>query len=249
MTFRNQEEAHAHSRLILDQLYEYDDFMASVKTVVDLGCGNSLDLEWWATATTRDENPQPLNIKCYGVDVAQNVMPKHDNISFQRVDFEGTILAPAEKFDILWCHDAFQYAVNPIQTLMNWRDIASPGAMLCISVPQTTNIHLRDLDFTQQSGVYYHYTVVNLIHMLAVTGWDCGAGFFKKNPTDNWIHAVVYRSEHEPGHPRTTTWYDLAEANLLPESVTKCLNAKGYVDQKDLVLPWLDRSLMWLGQQ
>ena len=248
MTFRNQEEAHAHSRQTLDTLYEYDDFMASIKTVVDLGCGAGKDLEWWATATTRDENPLPLNIKCYGIDNVEHKTVQHPNITYQTVDFEKEITAPPEKFDILWCHNAFQYAVNPIQTLANWRKIASPGAMLCLAVPQTTNIHLRDLDFTAQSGAYYNHTVPSLIQMLAVAGWDCNAGFFKKSPDDNWIHAVVYSSDQEPKNPQTTTLYDLVEAKLLPDTADKCINAKGYLNQNDLVLPWLDKSLHWLGQ-
>ena len=63
-TFTNAQASHAHSLEILDALYQYDDFMASIKTLADLGCGKEgLDLEWWATRTTRDQSPVPLNIK------------------------------------------------------------------------------------------------------------------------------------------------------------------------------------------
>jgi hypothetical protein len=48
--------------------------------------------------------------------------------------------------------------------------------------------------------------------------------------------------------PATTRWYDLVEKELLPATADKCINAKGYLEQKGLVLPWLDKSLMWLGQ-
>ena len=248
MIFRNQEEAHAHSLQTLNQLYEYDDFMASIKTVVDLGCGNSLDLEWWAKATTRGENPQPLNIKCYGVDIVEQKSSHYPNITYQTEDFESEITTPLEKFDILWAHNSFQSAINPIQTLANWRKIASPGAMLCLAIPQTTNIYLRDLDFTAHTGAYYNYTVPNLIYMLATAGWDCHAGFFKKPADDNWIYAAVYNSDQAARDPKTTNLYDLADAKLLPDSVEKCVKAKGYIDQKDLVLPWLDKSLQWLGK-
>ena len=144
---------------------------------------------------------------------------------------------------MLWCHDAFQYAVNPIQTLTKWYDIASPGGMLCLALPQTTNFHTRDLDFTLRDGVYYHHTIVSLIYMLAVSGWDCRSGFFKKSPEDHWIYAVVYKSEHKPRDPKTARWYDLADDKLLPETAAKSVNAKGFLDQKDLILPWLDKSL------
>jgi SAM-dependent methyltransferase len=247
--FKNTEQAHQHSLLTLNQLYEYDDFMASIKTMVDLGCGEGKDLAWWASRTTRDENPTLLNIDCHGVDILDNCPAErqYNNVSYQKVDFEDTITAPAGGFDVLWCHNAFQYAVNPIQTLTKWRNIAAPGAMLCLVLPQTTNINLRDIEVTQQDCEYYHHTVVSLIHMLAITGWDCRAGFFKKLANDNWIHAVVYKSDQEPLDPKTTRWYDLAEKGLLPETAEKSVNARGFLYQKDLLLPWLDKSLNFVG--
>lgn len=251
MTFKNAQESHSHSLLTLEQLYQYDDFMASLKSIVDLGCGPGLDLEWWATRTTRDDDAAPLNINCIGVDIIDQVpvVKQYANATYQKNSFENTLWPPPEKFDVLWCHDSFQYALNPLQTLANWYDIASAGAMLAITVPQTTNIHRRELDFSQVDGVYHHYTIVNLIHMLAVSGWDCKAGFFKKSATDPWISAVVYKSAHRPMDPAVTRWYDLVEKGLLPDSADKGINARGYLEQKDLIVPWLDKSLSWLGQQ
>ena len=60
--FAHPGDSHQHSLETLNQLYEYDDFMLSLRTMVDLGCGSGDDLAWWATRTTRDDNPQPLNI-------------------------------------------------------------------------------------------------------------------------------------------------------------------------------------------
>lgn len=249
--FKNAEESHQHSLQTLNKLYEYDDFMMSIRTVADLGCGTGEDLVWWATRTMRDDRQTKLNIKCQGIDILNRlpIAVQYPNITYQRADFEVKINAPPEKFDILWCHDAFQYVVDPIKTLTYWRDISSPGAMLALVIPQTTNIHQSDLDFTQRDGCYYHHTIVSLIHMLAVTGWDCKAGFFKKNPTDNWLHAVVYKSDHAPFNLKKTRLYDLVDAKLLPESADKSILAKGYLDQKDLVLPWLDKSLSRMNTQ
>lgn len=250
MTFRNNDESHAHSLKTLNMLYEYDDFMMSINTLVDLGCGAGADLEWWATRTTRDDVPQPLNIDCIGVDLAPqlSIAKKYSNITYQSVDFETTIHPKKDtKFDVLWCHDAFQYAINPIETLSQWWHIASDGAMLAIIVPQTTNLKAKQNIFTQSSGVYYHYTLVNLIHMLAVAGWDCNSGFFKKDPMDLWLHAVVYKSQHSPMNPRTTSWYELAEKKLLPSSAEICVNRFGELRQQELIIPWLDKSLSHLG--
>ena len=80
--FISHEQSHQHSLRTLETLYEYDDFMESVKDMVDLGSGSGLDLEWWATRTTREEVPQPLNIRCLGIDLEARSMltTKYTNI-------------------------------------------------------------------------------------------------------------------------------------------------------------------------
>ena len=252
MTFRNAEESHSHSLETLNWLYEYDDFMASIDTLIDLGCGSqALDLEWWATRTTRGDNPEPLDIKCTGLDLLDgiSVAKKYSNITYQNNNFEQLIFTPKKKkYDVLWCHDAFQYAVNPLNTLKLWWDIAEPGAMLALILPQTTNIEHRKFVFNQPNACYYHHSIVSLIHMLAVNGWDCASGFFKKAPTDDWLHAMVYKSQHAPMDPRTTSWYQLADLGLLPKTAVESVMRHGYMSQGDLVLPWIDKSLTWFGQ-
>jgi SAM-dependent methyltransferase len=236
---------------ILNALQEYDEFMESIGTLVDLGCGDGADTEWWATRTTRDDVLKPLDIECIAVDrIDQLFAPrKYKNVSYQRTDFEKNITPPGDKkFDVLWCHDAFQYCIDPIDTLSQWRDITSDGGMLVIAVPATIMIHHQQLAYTQQSGCYYHHTMISLIHMLALTGWDCASGFFLQKPTDPWIRAIVYKSEHKPLDPKTTNWHQLRELNLLPSSAAESVHAHNYLRQQDLVLPWLDHSLMWLGQ-
>ena len=219
--------------------------MLSLRTMVDLGCGSGDDLAWWATRTTRDDNPQPLNIKCYGIDLGTNplVTNEHENILYQQCNFEDTIVIPDGGFDVLWCHDAFQYAVNPIQTLSNWWHIASPGGMLALTVPVTQQIHRRQLSYVLPNGYYYHHTMVSLMYMLATAGWDCGAGFFKQTLTEPWIHAVVYKSNQPPQNPRDIDWNTLVEFNLLPQSAIKSIYTHSALRQQDLVIPWIDGSL------
>lgn len=251
-TFRNAEASHEHSRWVLEHLYCHDDFMESIGTMIDLGCGPGLDLEWWATRTTRDlDNPRPLNIHCTGVDLEPDLpmASQYKNIGYRSQDFEKPFEFGKRKFDVLWCHDSFQYVVNPFATLRNWWDMTSKNGMLCIMVPQTTNIEFNKQVFEQASLTYWHWTVVNLIHVLAITGWDTAAGFFRKDPGDPWINAVVYRDERGPLDPKTTTWYHLAEQNRLPESAVRSIDAHGYLRQQDLLLPWLDRSLQSFAAQ
>jgi hypothetical protein len=235
----------------LNTLQEYDEFMESIATLVDLGCGSGEDLEWWATRTTREDNPKPLNISCTGIDLISTPMiaRKHKNIVYRQMNFEDPIKPPKKGFDVLWCNNAFQYAVNPLQTLSKWWHMGAENAMLVLLIPQTTNFRQTLPDFVQPSGSYYHYTLVNLIHMLAVTGWDCRAGFFLKSSTDPFIRAVVYKSQHEPMDPRSKMWYDLSDMKLLPESADKCIQAHGELKQQELILPWLDRNLTWYGKR
>ena len=250
--FKNSQESHTHSLETLNLLFEHDDFMESIESMVDIGCGEGLDLEWWATRTTRDDDATPLNIKCTGVDLNNklSLTKKYPNVNYQKSDFENKIeLINNKKYDLLWCHDTFQYALNPIQTLSRWWEIANDNAMLVLVLPQTTNLAGRRYDFSQPSGCYYHHTIVSLIHMLSVSGWDCAGGFFLKRPTDNWLHAVVYKSDHKPLDPKTTTWYHLLETGLLPKSAQESVLKHGYLRQQDLIVPWLNKSLMHLGNQ
>ena len=246
MIFASTEASHQHALQTLNTLYEFDDFMESIGTLCDLGCGSGLDLAWWASRTTRDLNsPRPLDIKCTGVDLLPRppALESFRGLRYVQQDLETPISAPA-RFDLLWCHDTFQYMLNPLQTLRQWRDITAPNGMLCLVLPQTTNLEFNTQAFDQRNGVYYHWTVVSVIHALAVTGWDCAAGFFRKRSDDPWIHAIVYRSEQEPRDPRTTTWYELAEAGLLPESAVRGVMKHGYLRQRDLTLPWIDKNLI-----
>jgi len=251
MFFRNSQESHAHSLQTLNLLYEHDDFMASVDTLIDLGCGDGTDLEWWATRTTRDEAPIPLNISCTGLDLNNELLVarKYKNIVYQKNNFEEVVHTPGnKKYDVLWSHNSFQYALNPLGTLKLWNSITSDDGMLVLIVPQTTNLNHRHLSFIQPNGCYYHYTLVNLMHMLAVTGWDCASGFFLKPANEPWLHAVVYKSNISPMDPKTI-WYELADTGLLPESAVVGIQRHGYLRQQDLVLPWLDKSLTSYSQQ
>lgn len=249
MKFRNDQERHQHSLQTLNVLYEYDDFMASIGTLADFGCGSGLDLEWWATRTTRDNPPAPLNIKCTGVDLHEQLAMAHKyrNITYQKQDFQDPILIHKRKFDVIWCHDAFQYVTHPFETLANWWQVLADNGMMIIVVPQTTNVESRTLAFDQPPGCYFNWTLVSLIHTLAVSGFDCNAGFFKKNIDDPWLHAVVYKSTHAPMDPKKISWFQLAELGLLPKTVVESLESHGTVRQRDLVLPWLDHSLTWYG--
>jgi hypothetical protein len=224
--------------------------MESIGRVVDLGCDTeAFNMLWFANATTRDVQQLPLNIKCIGQSNIDKLLTKHNGISFQKGAPE-MLSKTKRKFDILYCHDTLQFILNPYQALANWWNIANKDAMLVIAVPQTTNVEFNTLEYNTQMNYKHHYTVPMLLYMLAVNGWDCNGGFFKKAIGNPWIFAIVYRSDTKPMDPNTTNLYKLVdETNLLPDTAVQSITKHGMIKQKDLILPWLDKSLMDMRQQ
>lgn len=199
---------------------------------------------WWSTRCTRDiKEPKPLNIRCTGVDLTEHCLTRHPNITYRSRDFEGEMDLPTKHFDVLWCHDSFQYVRDPFATLVRWRERTNPNGMLALILPQTTNLVRNRQQFEALDRCHYHWTLPSLLYMLAVSGWDCARGAFLKRPDDPWIHAVVYRSESQP-KGLGSRWYDLADAGLLPTSAAEGIRKRGYLSQQDLVLPWLEKSLI-----
>jgi SAM-dependent methyltransferase len=222
-------------------------FMESIDTMCDLGCGKEgLDLEWWATREVDTDDAQiPLDIKCTGIDIYDNIVLEHKNVTYLKHDLEEPL---DQEFDVLWCHNTFQYMLNPLQTLKQWNSMLTEGGMLTIILPQTTNIQYNKQNFSVPNCHYFNYTISNLIYMLSVNGFDCASGFFQQDINNPWIKIVAYKSDVKPMNPRETTWVDLIETELLPVSAVNTINRHGYVEQQELTLTWLDKTNQWFGQ-
>ena len=80
------------------------------------------------------------------------------------------------------------------------------------------------------------------MYMLAVNGFDCKDAYFYRNPNDPWLYAAVYKSDIKPMDPKTTSWHDLADLNLISNSANESLTRYGYVKQEDLITVWLDKD-------
>jgi hypothetical protein len=224
--------------------------MESISNMVHIGCQDeAFDLQWWANAVVNDDTNTPLDIKCIGVNQIPGINVKHKNISFQRQEIQE-FKKNKKLFDVLWCYDILQFLINPYQALENWWHVAQKDAMLVIAVPQTTNVEFNSLEYNAKMNQKHHFTMPMLLYMLAVNGWDCASGFFKKGINDPWIYAIVYKSDISPMNPADTNLYTLIEdTNLLPESAIKSITKYGMLRQKDLFLPWLDKSNMLMEQQ
>lgn len=239
--FKDRYASHEHSMRVLDLISMYDGFMDSLTVIADMGAGSGLDINWWATAETRDDPPVPYNYVCYAIDKDVSKLtdlPK--NVHVIQGNFEDRLVP--RSIDVLWCHDAFQYALNPLATLKNWNAQMSTNGMLCLVVPQTSNYQYNRYMNRVYDGCYFNYNVCNLLYMLAVNGFDCKDSYMYKAPNDPWIHLAVYKTEVEPMDPATTRWYDLAEKGLLHDSLVASIEKYGHLRQEDIVLPWLDRD-------
>lgn len=246
MIFSNHSESHEHSLKTLELLELHGDFMESIDSVLDMGCGKGLDLQWWATRTVLDDddNEIPLNINCYGLDIDNtfDLDKKYDNITFMQGDFENFTID--KKFDVIWCHNSFQYSLNPMETLKSWRELLNDNGMLVLIVPSTTNVEYNRQSFYQYSYQYYDFTIVGMIHWLAINGYEVSLVHLDRLNKNSWLKIVAYKSAKvQPLDPRKTSWYDLCDKGLLPSSVVKSVNRYGYPKQQDLVLEWLDHNL------
>jgi len=241
--FKNALESHEHSRDVLDMLYQYDSFMDSIQVIADMGCGVGLDAQWWATLMTRDDPPEPHDYLVYAVDrnikqVDHEVL-EHPNIKFIEADFEQPTI-PRE-IDLLWSHDSFQYAVNPMNTLRVWNEQMSINGMLVLNVPLMQTYSYDRIQTRSFSGCYYNHNLCTLLYMLAVNGFDCRDCYIYTAQNYGWVHIAVYKSM-APMDPASTSWYDLIDKNLVHDSVIASLNTYGHVRQEELIFTWLDKD-------
>lgn len=240
--FRNKYESHEHSLQILDLISVYDDFMDSITTIADMGCGAGLDINWFATLHDRDDPPRPYNYDCYAVDLDLSKMDKNlpPNIQLIQADFSEPVLP--KKIDLMLSHDSFQFSLEPLKTLRVWNEQMSLNGMLAITIPQTMSYINNRFVNRVYDGCYHNFNVCNLIYMLAVNGFDCRDSYFYKAANNPWIYAAVYKTNIPPMDPMKTRWYDLIDKNLLNDSVVKSINKHGYLRQEDLLVTWLDRN-------
>jgi hypothetical protein len=146
---------------------------------------------------------------------------------------------------MLWCHDAFQFALNPLATLKRWNENMNVNGMMVLSLPQQQVYEYNRLVTRSYNGMYHNYNVCNLMYMLAVNGFDCRDSYILKEENVPWITMAVYKSDVAPMAPENTTWYDLADCNLINDSVIDCLNKFGHVRQEMLLFNWLDKNFVF----
>ena len=233
-----------HSLSILETIRQYDTFLESLRHVADMGCGTGEDIHWWATLEDYDDPPKPYNFNFFAVDNNANRLaqvPDLKNIHKVHDIYDRQHLFPVS-IDLIWAHDSLQYSINPLETLRMWNSYMTVNGMLLLTVPQHTGIEYDRQYSRGYNGCYFHYNPINLIYMLAVNGFDCRDAYLLKKFQDPWIHMAVYKTDVSPMDPLTTTWFDLADKNLLHPSIVSSINSHGHLKQEEIVMPWLDKE-------
>ena len=242
--FSNPILSHDHSLEILKVVYDYDSFLDNLTVIADMGCGAGLDTRWWATLETRDDPPEPHNYIVYAVDQdIRQIEPDIaaiENVTVIEGNFEERVIP--RQVDLIWAHDTFQYAKDPFKCLATWKATLNQNGMLIMAVPQTTYWdHSRaQLIVSNHSHQYYNYNLLNLIYMLAISGFDCRDAYFYRKENTPWLYAAVYASEHGP--MPGASWYDLAARGLINDSIISSVNRYGYARLEDTIVAWLDKD-------
>ena len=234
-----------HSLSILETIQQYDTFLESIRHIADMGCGTGGDTMWWATLENYDDPPQPYNFNIFAVDKNNNALariPDQKNIHKVCEEFDKPLLFPIN-IDLIWAYNCLQYSTDPLNTLKTWNSYMTTNGMLLLTVPQHNGVEYNRYYSRTYSGCYYNFTPTNLIYMLAVNGFDCRDAYLLKKFQEPWIQLAVYKSDIPPMDPKTTTWYDLIDKNLLHPSIVSSINSNGgYVKQEEVVMPWLDKE-------
>jgi len=252
--FRNAYESHQHSLETLTLINQYEEFMESISTVADFGCGAGLDIEWWSKleyieyredkdGNVIGETVRQRNYRCYAVDrdtkQIDTELPARCTTIQGDIEQRRVLSGPV---DVIWCHDTFQYMTNPIGALKLWNEQMNENGMLYIGFPaQSCHVHNRWMSRGLNYS-YFNHNMISLVYMLAVNGFDCRDAYLKKELGNPWIQAVVYKTAHAPMDPATTSWYDLIDKGLVNESMKNSIDRHGSVWQEDLIALWLDRQ-------
>ena len=244
--FKNAYESHEHSLKTLQLLCEYDSFLDNLSVIADMGAGGGLDAKWWAELCTRDDPPVPHNYLVYAVDddlrTLEPGIADIENITAIAGNYLEERIIP-RSVDLMWAHACLQKAHNPLKCLSAWRSTMTVNGMLVLSVPQTTywdHSHNR-LVISNYSNQYFSYNILNLMYMLAISGFDCRDAYFYRETNTPWLYAAVYATDHEP-LPKHATWHDLAERRLINDTVINSVNRYGYARLEDIVVHWLDKD-------
>jgi SAM-dependent methyltransferase len=236
----NQANSNLHSSNYLELVFQFGDTIESIDSVIDVGCADGHDSLYWAEAGVLDDDDEtliPLNINVTAIDKENTFSDenKHENIKFIQTDWME--FKPKDGHDVVWAHNVLHLAQDPLQFLHQLNRYCNPGGMLCLSFPTTVNTFYGEPDYRIYSQAQHHITMINLIHMLVLSGFNCNDGYFLKQPNSNVINALVYKETDTLYNYNEIGLYELND--MFPAAVQDQLTKFGYITNKNLLLTWL----------
>lgn len=238
------QESHQHSLVTLNYLSMLDDYLSNIKDICVMGAGLGYDAVWWASLKSPHGRSYNFNVS------AVEMSPPYGLQTVQGMQwyFEDFSLVKLPPQDLIWCHNALHYSLNPIGTLFHWHNLLRNDGLLIVEIPYTLSIseHLQHnmVNVNMSSGVYHVYTMSSLIIQLASAGFDCRNAHFQFDRENKWLRAAVYKTEDQP--KLYNSLYELRETNRLPYCLDAKLNSIDNFNESDLVLEWIDRTQSFL---
>lgn len=248
--FVDKHASHAHSQKVLNLLEGFDDFMDSIKTVLDIGCGAGHDSHWWATRTIKDEEgatigKRPIDVTALDKDISRvdTVVSELGKIKFVESDFDNMPFSKPS-FDIIWAHDVLQYSANAYHTLCEWNRVCHNGGILLLSVPRSQRNFYNRYTAIQYDRVYQHYSLVNLIYLLALAGFDTVDDRYMQEPNDTHMWIAGYKIS-EP-NSQDTSLHNLTK--YFSEQVNQMIVKNDCINDEYLHGVWFNGSAKIIGK-
>lgn len=233
----NQLDQIAYGWLNLFDVTMWDQFL----TVLDVGCGDGRHASWWGTRRpwTEKEEFAPFT-QCKAIDLVEPHYQYTNDFEFQQGDYHK-LPWTKDTFDIIWSHYSLQYSTNPHRALWEWRRVLKPDGRLYLTVPSH--------DYWYKERVYHqvehhwgsNFTLVSLIYMLALCGYDTGRGHYYKTKKDPYIRidVPVNTKLKKPLDNLSTSLYDLVDLKLLPPHISNIVSSKGILKDEDFITTWV----------
>ena len=150
----------------------------------------------------------------------------------------------AQKFDVVWGHCFLHRYHDPYKVLRHINTLQEKDGMLCITVPKLHNFFYNEPDYRIYPKVYNDINIVTLIYGLALAGYDCKDAYFLQEKNSNLLSFIGYKNSDDTYEPDEVTVYDLLEMDRLPNSMIQQMKKFGYISNKNLLLSWMDGTLI-----